>query len=214
MGWLTISAAEPRAHLILAHGAGASMVSPFMTRIAEKIGEHDVSVHRFEFAYMVGRSSGGVRRPPPKIDGLIAEYKSAVADVKTKLGPSPQIFIGGKSMGGRVASLIADEVFAAGDCAGLVCLGYPFHPVGKPESLRTEHLAALKCPALIVQGERDPFGTRDEVARYTLSKLIRLEWLTDGDHDFKPRAKSGVTHDENLTRAAEEIAGFVLKVGA
>lgn len=210
MDWLTIRARPERAHLILAHGAGAPMASPFLTTVSGLIAGFGISVHRFEFDYMAGRQRDGVRRPPTKIDVLMGEYKSAIADLRRQAGATKPIFIGGKSMGGRVASLIADEMFAAGNCAGLVCLGYPFHAVGKPEKLRTAHLAALKCPALIVQGDRDPFGNKAEVASYKLSKTIKIEWLADGDHDFKTRKSSGVTQDENLRRAAEAVATFVM----
>ena len=108
-------------------------------------------------------------------------------------------------MGGRMASMIADETAAR----GLICLGYPFHPPGSPEKLRTKHLALLKTPALILQGERDPFGTREDVGSYELSPSIRVEWLKDGDHSFKPRAKSGVTEQGNLDHAVKFICEFV-----
>ena len=109
-------------------------------------------------------------------------------------------------MGGRVASLIADEA----GVKGLVCLGYPFHPPGKPDRLRTEHLAPLATPALIVQGERDPFGGRDEVESYDLSPAITVTWMPDGDHGFKPRKASGRTERENLDDAIAAVAEFVL----
>ena len=99
---------------------------------------------------------------------------------------SKTLLIGGKSLGGRIASLVADET----EVAGLVCLGYPFHPTGKPEQLRIEHLKSIHTTTLIVQGERDPFGNRQEVAGYKLSKHIRVHWLPDGDHSFKPRKAS------------------------
>ena len=92
---------------------------------------------------------------------------------------------------------------------GLICLGYPFHPPGKPERLRTAHLEEITCPALICQGERDPFGTKDEVAGYALSPAIGLEWLPDGNHDLAPRKASGHTKDGNWRAAAEAISGFV-----
>jgi predicted alpha/beta-hydrolase family hydrolase len=123
-------------------------------------------------------------------------------------GAAAPLLIGGKSMGGRVASLIADEQFAAGAIAGLVCLGYPFHPPRKPEQLRTAHLQAMACPALIVQGERDPFGGRGEVAGYRLSPAIRLHWADDGDHDLGPRGASGFTRKGNLAAAADAVAQF------
>ena len=111
-------------------------------------------------------------------------------------------------MGGRIASLIADEVQAA----GLVCLGYPFHPTGKPEKLRTEHLKSIATPTLIVQGERDAFGNRAEVRRYRLAKTVRMHWLDDGDHSFKPRKKSGVSLEDNLTEAIDAVARFIAEL--
>ncbi len=90
-----------------------------------------------------------------------------------------------------------------------MCLGYPFHPVGKPEQLCVEHLKKIKTPTLILQGERDPFGNRDEVARYKLSGTVRVKWLAGGDHSFKPRKSSGRAELENWQEAVEEIAAFV-----
>jgi predicted alpha/beta-hydrolase family hydrolase len=112
-------------------------------------------------------------------------------------------------MGGRVASMIADEHRAA----GLLCLGYPFHPVGKPTQLRTAHLAGLKTPALIVQGTRDPFGTREEVAAYKLAKAIEILWLEDGDHDLRPRkAVSGFSLADHLKTMAAATAAWADKI--
>ena len=108
-------------------------------------------------------------------------------------------------MGGRIASMVADEA----DVAGLVCLGYPFHPPGQPNKLRVAHLENLKTPALIVQGERDAFGTREEIARYSLSKNIRILFLEDGDHSFKPRASSGRTEKDNLSEAIALVTAFL-----
>jgi predicted alpha/beta-hydrolase family hydrolase len=122
------------------------------------------------------------------------------------LGGSEELIIGGKSLGGRIASMIADEA----EVAGVVCLGYPFHPPGKPQTLRTAHLETLRTPALIVQGERDPFGKRAEVADYSLSHSIRIVWVPDGDHSFKPRARSGHTLDKNLARAIAAVGDFAL----
>lgn len=148
---------EPgRATILLAHGAGAAMDTPFMTTMAEALAARGMRVARFEFAYMAGRRSGGPKRPPPKVEVLQEEYREAIET----LACSGPLFIGGKSMGGRVASLIADDLWAQERIRGLVCLGYPFHPPGKPEKLRTGHLAGLRTPALICQGTRDPFGTQ------------------------------------------------------
>ena len=197
-----------RPTLLLAHGAGAAMDSDFMARMAALLAREGLRVARFEFGYMAQRRTGGSKRPPPKIELLQQEYRAAIEALACD-GP---LFIGGKSMGGRVASLIADDLFKAGRIAGLVCLGYPFHPTGKPERLRTEHLAALRTPALICQGTRDPFGTREEVAGYALSESIALDWLDDGNHDLKPRKSvSGQSHEDNLARAAAAVSDWVAR---
>ena len=209
MDILTLGPATATAHILLAPGAGASMRSPFLEQISGLIADRGIRVSRFDFAYMAARVAGGKRRPPPRAEAVMPEYREAIETVRSGAGSDCKLLIGGKSMGGRVASMIADEEFAAGRVAGLVCLGYPFHPTGKPEQLRTAHLAGLKCPALIVQGERDPFGNREEVAGYGLSPAIRLQWIGDGDHDLGPRGASGFTRKGNLAAAAEAIAAFV-----
>jgi predicted alpha/beta-hydrolase family hydrolase len=116
-------------------------------------------------------------------------------------------------MGGRVASMVADEMFAKGEISGLVCLGYPFHPPAKPEQLRTKHLAALKTPTLIFQGTRDEFGTKEEVATYGLSHAIEVIWLEDGDHDLKPRkAISGFSTADHLKTLAETVKAWAGRI--
>jgi predicted alpha/beta-hydrolase family hydrolase len=211
--FLTTGTKSARCHILLAHGAGAPMTSPFMEKIANLLAERGICVHRFEFAYMAGRrtsgeAGGGKRTPPPKAERLIDEYRTSVARIAKDLPKGTQLLIGGKSMGGRVASLCADELFEAGRISGLVCLGYPFHPPGQPEKLRTAHLEHLRCPALIVQGERDPFGTRPEVEAFRLSPAIRIAWMGDGDHDLGPRGGSGFTRAGNLAAAADAVAAF------
>jgi predicted alpha/beta-hydrolase family hydrolase len=96
---------------------------------------------------------------------------------------------------------------------GLLCLGYPFHPIGKPEQLRTAHLAKMKTPALIAQGTRDPFGTREEVSTYALSKSIEILWLEDGDHDLKPRQRiSGFSVVDHLRTVGETAAAWARRL--
>jgi uncharacterized protein len=191
--------------LLLAHGAGAPMDSDWLNDMAGRLAELGVGTARFEFAYMAARRSGQ-RKPPPKAEKLVDEFRIAVA----ALGSRRPIAIGGKSMGGRVASLIADELFASGQIDRLVCLGYPFHPPGSPEKLRTAHLLGMRTPTLICHGERDPFGSRAEVETYPLSDAIALEWLPDGDHDLRPRkALTGLTLADNLATAATRIASFL-----
>lgn len=187
--------------LILGHGAGQDMDSTFMRTLAESIAAQGVRVVRFNFPYMTRARQLGRRRPPDREAVLLGHFRDIIADH----GGAGAVAIGGKSLGGRMASLIADEVKAA----GLVCLGYPFHPPGKPGVLRTAHLEGLKTPALICQGTRDPFGNLDEVSEYTLSNSISIYWLEDGDHGFKPRKASGRTEAGNLAAAASAVVDFL-----
>lgn len=193
------------ATIVLAHGAGAPMDSGSMTQYAQALAEAGFRVGRFEFGYMAVRRDGTGNRPPPSpANKLIAEYLAAISNVE-KTG---KLIIGGKSMGGRMASMVAEKQFKEGKIAGLLCLGYPFHPPGNPEKLRTDHLAPLTVPTLICQGERDPFGTRDEVAEYPLSSSTEVFWLTDGDHDLKPRKASGFSHKDHINAVAGRIASW------
>jgi predicted alpha/beta-hydrolase family hydrolase len=176
------------------------MDAPFMNYFAEGLAEQGFRVARFEFPYMAQRRTSSKRRPPDREPALREAWLYVIAAVRPE-----RLVIGGKSMGGRIASLIADEA----DAAGLVCLGYPFHPTGKPGQLRTEHLSHIQTPTLILQGERDPFGSRDEVATYELSAQVRIHWLADGDHSFKPRKYSGRTEEQSWREAVEEIGAFV-----
>jgi hypothetical protein len=188
------------------------MTSPFLETMTRLLTERGLAVSRFEFAYMAARREDGKRRPPPKAERLVDEYVAAVATLRSRLPAGQALLIGGKSMGGRVASLAADTLFDDGAIAGLVCLGYPFHPPGKPDNLRTAHLQDLQCPALIVQGERDPFGNRAEVEGYKLAPAIRLHWAGDGDHDLGPRGGSGFTRAGNLAAAADAVCAFASQV--
>ena len=135
--------------------------------------------------------------------------RAAWLAVIDELGGGGNLVIGGKSLGGRIASLVADEAGAR----GLVCLGYPFHPPGRPERTRTAHLAELRTPALIIQGTRDTFGGPDDVAGYSLSPAIRILWLEDGDHSWKPRRASGRTEQENLDAGIAAVAEFARELG-
>ncbi len=202
--YLSTGPTDAAVRFLCAHGAGAGMETPFLKAFAALLAERGVAMLRFEFAYMAGRRSGGPKKPPPKAERLIDEYCAAV----THAGPGAPLVIGGKSMGGRVASLVARELHAAGRIAGLVCLGYPFHPPGRPDQLRTQHLVGLACPTLIVQGERDPFGSRAEVEAMRLSPSIRFHWAGDGDHDLGPRGGSGFTRKGNFAAAADAVAAF------
>jgi predicted alpha/beta-hydrolase family hydrolase len=191
--------------LVLAHGAGAPMDSPFMNAMAAGLAAAGLRVARFEFPYMRRRRETGERRPPDREPALRQAWLDAIAT----LGGGERLVIGGKSLGGRMASLVADEA----SVRGLVCLGYPFHPPGQPEKLRTAHLRDLRTPTLIVQGTRDALGSREEVERYDLSPAIRLVWLEDGDHSFKPRVSSGHKEKDHLAAAVRAVGEFVLAQG-
>lgn len=201
------------ARVMLAHGAGAPMDHAWMNAFATLLVERRISVSRFEFEFMAARRAGGKARPAPRGDKLVPEYQAAVAALATEVDDGLPLFIGGKSLGGRVASLAAQDLFTEGRIKGVVCLGYPFHPAGKPETLRTAHLQRFACPALIVQGTRDALGNREDVAGYNLDGRIDLRWLEDGDHDLKPRKKSGETFEGHLATAADAVAEFVAGAG-
>jgi predicted alpha/beta-hydrolase family hydrolase len=199
---------DARLSILLAHGAGAPMDSSAMTQTARALAAQGLRVIRFEFGYMRARRSGQ-RKPPPRAETLIPEYRAAVEALNVRGG----LIIGGKSMGGRVASMLADALLAEGRIVGLLCLGYPFHPPDKPEQLRTKHLGGLRTPTLICQGTRDPFGTREEVSTYALANSIELLWLEDGDHNLRPRKSvSGFTAAEHLRTVAERVAAWSTRI--
>lgn len=203
-GWLWDAAVgEASATLILAHGAGAPMDSEWMTDVAGRLAGLGINVLRFEFPYMAQRRIDGVKRPPNPAPKLLECWREVYGLVR--LHVAGVLAVGGKSMGGRMASLLADELGAD----ALVCLGYPFYAVGKPEKPRVEHLAGLKTRTLIVQGERDALGNREAVEGYSLSQSIEMFWLAAGDHDLKPLKVSGFTHEQHLALAAERVAGFL-----
>lgn len=196
-----------RANYIFAHGAGAPMDSDFMRQMATILCDLGIRVIRFEFPYMAERRETGKRRPPNRQPELLACYRKHIAAVQAHY--REPLFAGGKSMGGRMATLLAEEPLGI---AGIMCFGYPFHPQGKPEKLRTEHLLTMELPILIVQGSRDALGNIDEVAGYGLADTIQLQWLPDGDHDLKPRVKSGFTHAQHIHLAASKTFEFITEI--
>lgn len=191
--------------LVLAHGAGQGMDAPFMAQMADALSRAGMRVTRFEFPYMTEIRCTG-RRTPPNREPVLLECWNQIIDWALAAGTDAQrLLIGGKSLGGRMASPIDNDRAAA----GLVCLGYPFHPPGKPDRLRTEHLQVLHKPTLLDQGTRNSFSMPDEIASYALAPSIRQTSIEDGDHSFKPRRQSGRTWAQNLDQAAEAVLGFV-----
>ena len=185
---------DARTTIVLAHGAGAGMDHPFLATVARGLAAHGFRVVRFDFPY---RTAG--KRAPDRMPVLQAALREVVAGCG-----AGKVALAGKSMGGRVATMLADELAVP----AVVVFGYPFHPPDEPTKLRTAHLAELRTPTLILQGERDEFGTRDEVAGYSLSPNIEVDWFVDGDHSLAPRRKSGFTPEQHLDRAIARAAAF------
>jgi len=201
-----------RTRLILAHGSGADMNSTFMNTMAQDLSAQvkitgGFSVVRFNFPYMNSIIKSGIKRPPDRVEKLIESYKNVIT-LQIEDG-AQELIIGGKSLGGRIASMVCDSEASV---KALVCLGYPFHPPGKAEKLRTEHLYKLQTQSLICQGDRDIFGNKKEVPGYKLPDNLQIHWINDGDHSFIPRKKSAVTEVENLNQATKLVAKFIIKI--
>lgn len=208
MDYLTDGPENADITFVFAHGAGAAMDSKFMERVAQGLGEKDIRVIRFEFPYMQKRRETGKKRPPDRTPKLLKAWREVIED----LGGADKLFIGGKSLGGRMATMVAQELESEGTPLKGVCVtGYPFHPLGKSEAeyLRIDHLMKLKTPTLICQGARDSFGWWDEVVEYGLPDSIDFHWAEDGDHDLKPRVLSGRTMKENQMEAIDALAAWL-----
>lgn len=195
---------EAALQVALAHGANGPMDTPFLDFFASGIADRGYRVARFEFPYMIRRREDGKKRPPDRADRLADAWRHVIAALAPD-GQRERLVIGGKSLGGRIASMVADEA----GVGGLVCLGYPFHPPRTPQTLRVEHLRTLRTPTLILQGTRDPFGLPVEIMSYGLPPAVALHWLDDGDHSFAPRKSSGRTLQQNLDDALERVLGFL-----
>ncbi|WP_394131753.1 alpha/beta family hydrolase [Marinobacter nauticus] len=192
---------DAKAVMILAHGAGAPMDSLFMELLAEALAGQGIESVRFEFPYMVKRREDGRKRPPDRQPALLAAFEDQVSLAREELGSQVPLLVGGKSMGGRMATLLA-----AGKCRdvdGVACYGYPFHPPGKLDRWRIEHLGEVAVPLLVVQGTRDPFGKPDELkAQGQIPGLTRLCWLDGGNHDFQPLARQPEQQPDLIAQAA------------
>jgi uncharacterized protein len=188
--------------LVLAHGAGAPQAHPWMVSMARTLAERGIAVVTFNFLYTEAK-----RRAPDKSDVLEATWLAAIEAVRARAG-SDRLFIGGKSMGGRIATQVAARPEVAVD--GLVLLGYPLHPPGKPAQLRTAHLPRVRAPMLFVQGSRDAFGTREEMEPVALglSRGTRLFVVEGGDHSLAVPKSTGITLADTMARVADEIVRF------
>ena len=192
---------DAKAVMILAHGAGAPMDSLFMELLAEALAGQGIESVRFEFPYMVKRREDGRKRPPDRQPALLAAFEDQVSLAREELGSQVPLLVGGKSMGGRMATLLAAGKFRDND--GVACYGYPFHPPGKLDRWRTDHLDKVAVPLLVVQGTRDPFGKPDELkAQGQIPGLTRLGWLDGGNHDFQPLARQPEQQSDLIAQAA------------
>jgi len=190
---------------VFAHGAGAPLTSDFMQQVSEGLAQHGIRVARFNFNYMQQRVDTGSRRPPERAPHLLKQFSEVIS------GINQPMVIGGKSMGGRMASLVAaqSESEVMQHVKGVACVGYPFHPQGKADKLRIEHLPDISCPLAIIQGERDKLGDYNEVQTYGLPDSIQWCWLADGDHDLKPRVKSGLTHQQHIQACIDYLVPYI-----
>jgi len=176
------------------------MDSPFMEALTGGLTRRGMRVLRFEFPYMRVRRQTGRRRTPDREAVLLETWRQVV----DALGGASELVIGGKSMGGRMASMVADEL----GCRALACFGYPFHAAGRPEKPRVDHLRGVRTPALILQGTRDPFGLPGEVAGYGLSPAVTVHWLAGGDHDLKTPQAASRSQADLIDEAADTTAAL------
>jgi predicted alpha/beta-hydrolase family hydrolase len=200
---LAYPAESARATVILGHGAGAPQTHPWMVKMATALSRRGIDVVTFNFLYAEAR-----RRAPDRNDVLEATWRAVVGAVRARTGAS-RLLIGGKSMGGRIATQVA----AQGDVheAGLILLGYPLHPPGQPAKLRAAHLPRVSSPMLFVQGSRDSFGTPEELRPVLegLASGTRLLVVEGADHSLSLPKSSGQTLDGTLARVADEVVGFI-----
>jgi len=193
-----------KARFLFAHGAGADMSSDFMQEVAEGLSAYGIEVIRFNFPYMQQRQLDGKKRPPDRMPKLTECFRHHIEKYQQKGIP---LYIGGKSMGGRVASLVLEDSVAK----AAVVFGFPFHAPGKDVKGRIDHLSDLQKGMMILQGSRDTMGTYEEVNIYKLSDKIEFFWLADGDHSLKPRKKSGFFYRDHMQKAIASAAYFMLK---
>jgi predicted alpha/beta-hydrolase family hydrolase len=193
--------------VLLAHGAGVDMHTKALTTVADALAAAQIPSLRFNFPYMTAG-----RRAPDRPAVLEAAVREAAAELaaRTKL-PLDHLVLGGRSMGGRICSLVVADADDPLPARALVLLGYPLHPPGKPEVLRTEHFPGIQVPCLFVSGTRDAFGAPDELQAHArqIKGKVAWHWIETGDHGFKPLKASGLTPDAALAEVAERVVAFV-----
>lgn len=180
-----------------------------MERLAGALAGVGFRVRRFEFPFMAQRRTTGKRRPPDRAPVLLRQWHEAIEAIRLREKEAEQLWIGGRSLGGRTASMLLTPEQRPEAVSGALVFGYPFHPPRRPEQWRTDHFADLERPLWIAQGERDPFGKRGEIEnRMPFPGPVHLEWVTDGDHELMPTRRSGLDPDRILATAAEQARAF------
>lgn len=201
---------NPIAQVIFAHGAGADMHHEFMVKITDLFNQANINVLRFNFPYMDKRIALGKRYPPDRMPKLISCFEEVMTEFNLNNSRAQlPLFIGGKSMGSRVAATLANDEEYAKLILGVFCFGYPFHPPKKVDKLRLEPLQNTLRPILIAQGERDTLGSKEEILGYNIASLCHCHFLSDGDHSLKPRVKSGYTHSQHMEKSVQIITQFI-----
>ena len=189
--------------VLLAHGAGADMNASTLTSVTDALAAAKMPSLRFNFPYKAAGRRGPDR--PPVLEAAVRDAIDELAK-RTKLTPD-RFVLGGRSMGGRICSMVAAESGAL----GLALLGYPLHPPGKPDQLRVDHFAKLKLPVLFASGTRDAFGTPEELKKNAkkIKGPVTFHWIDTADHGFKPLKSSGISQPQALTGVADAVVDFV-----
>ena len=196
------------AGLVLGHGAGSGQHSGFMVEAGRQLSARAITVATFDFPYITAG-----RKTPDKAPVLEQAWRSAIAEVRAHDAfRSLPLFIGGKSMGGRIASHVAAQGIEG--VSGLVFLGYPLHPPGKPEQLRSKHLGSISAPMLFIQGSKDSFGTPDELRPIIEESGLsaKLYEIEGGDHSFKVPKRSPVTQEQVYENLMDEITTWIARI--
>jgi uncharacterized protein len=193
--------------VLLAHGAGADMHAAALTTVADALADARIPSLRFNFPY---KAAG--RRAPDRPPVLDASVREATAELARRTGlPAERLVLGGRSMGGRICSLVAADPVDPVAALGLTLLGYPLHPPGRADALRVDHFKRLTMPVLFASGTRDAFGTPAELKRHAkkVKGRVVFHWVDTGDHGFKPLKASGLTAAAALQGVARAVVEFV-----
>jgi predicted alpha/beta-hydrolase family hydrolase len=206
---LLLTPPRARACYVLAHGAGAGMTHPFMAAVATGLGEHGIATLRYQFPYM---EQGAKRPDPPKL--AQATVRTAVAEA-AKLVPALPLVAGGKSFGGRMTSQ-AQAAAPLPGVRGVVFLGFPLHPAGKPSDERAAHLFEVRVPILFLQGTRDALADLTLLKPLTqrLGERASLRQFQDADHSFRVPVRSGRKDVEVMNEMLDALVDWVLSVAA